>query len=61
MEASLEAALRQNWTQEPKNVEEALFVDHNTRLLAHTILPEIAAKASYNVRPGECSGAAGDI
>jgi 1-deoxy-D-xylulose-5-phosphate reductoisomerase len=46
VEASLEAALRQNWTQEPKNVEEALFVDHNTRLLAHTLLPEIAAKAS---------------
>jgi hypothetical protein len=27
-------------------VEEALFVDHNTRLLALDLLPEIAAKAS---------------
>jgi len=46
VEASLEAALHQNWTKEPENVEEALFVDHNTRLLARDILPEIAAKAS---------------
>ena len=30
----------------PENVEEALFVDHNTRLLARDLLPEIAAKAS---------------
>jgi 1-deoxy-D-xylulose-5-phosphate reductoisomerase len=46
VEAALEAAVRQNWTREPENVEEALFVDHNTRLLARDILPEIAAKAS---------------
>jgi 1-deoxy-D-xylulose-5-phosphate reductoisomerase len=46
VQATLEAALRQNWTKEPENVEEALFVDHNTRLLARDILPEIAAKAS---------------
>jgi 1-deoxy-D-xylulose-5-phosphate reductoisomerase len=52
VEATLEAALRQNWTKEPENVEEALFVDHNTRLLARDILPEIAAKASYKVRSG---------
>jgi 1-deoxy-D-xylulose-5-phosphate reductoisomerase len=44
--ATLEAALRHNWTKEPENVDEALFVDHNTRLLARDILPEIAAKAS---------------
>jgi hypothetical protein len=44
--AVLEAAVRHNWTREPENVEEALFVDHNTRLLARDILPEIAAKAS---------------
>jgi 1-deoxy-D-xylulose-5-phosphate reductoisomerase len=44
--AALEAAARHNWTREPENVEEALFVDHNTRLLARDILPEIAAKAS---------------
>jgi 1-deoxy-D-xylulose-5-phosphate reductoisomerase len=46
VEASLEAALRENWTKEPENVEEALFIDHNTRLMARDILPEIAAKAS---------------
>jgi 1-deoxy-D-xylulose-5-phosphate reductoisomerase len=52
VEATLDAAVRQNWTGEPENVEEALFVDHNTRLLARDILPEIAAKASYKVRSG---------
>jgi 1-deoxy-D-xylulose-5-phosphate reductoisomerase len=46
VEATLERALRQNCTGEPQSVEEALFIDHNTRLLAHHILPEIAAKAS---------------
>jgi 1-deoxy-D-xylulose-5-phosphate reductoisomerase len=46
VEAALQRALRQNRTGEPNSVEEALFIDHNTRLLAHDILPEIAAKAS---------------
>jgi 1-deoxy-D-xylulose-5-phosphate reductoisomerase len=46
VQATLEAALRQNLTKEPESVEEALFVDHNARLLARDILPEIAAKAS---------------
>ena len=46
VEATLERALRQNCTGEPQSVEEALFIDHNTRLLARDILPEIAAKAS---------------
>jgi 1-deoxy-D-xylulose-5-phosphate reductoisomerase len=46
VEATLERALRQNCTGEPQSVEEALFIDHNTRLLAGDILPEIAAKAS---------------
>jgi 1-deoxy-D-xylulose-5-phosphate reductoisomerase len=46
VEASLEAALSRNWTAEPESVEEALSVDHNTRLLARGLLPEIAAKAS---------------
>jgi 1-deoxy-D-xylulose-5-phosphate reductoisomerase len=45
VEGALEAALSRNWT-EPQSVEEALFVDHNTRLLARGLLPEIAAKAS---------------
>jgi 1-deoxy-D-xylulose-5-phosphate reductoisomerase len=46
VEAALEAALCRNWTKEPESVEEALSVDHNTRLLAADLLPEIAAKAS---------------
>jgi 1-deoxy-D-xylulose-5-phosphate reductoisomerase len=45
VERALDAALSRNWT-EPQSVEEALFVDHNTRLLARGLLPEIAAKAS---------------
>jgi 1-deoxy-D-xylulose-5-phosphate reductoisomerase len=45
VEASLDAALARNWVAEPQSIEEALFVDHNTRLLAHDLLPEIAAKA----------------
>ena len=46
VEATLQRTLRQNRTGGPDSVEEALFIDHNTRLLAHDILPEIAAKAS---------------
>jgi 1-deoxy-D-xylulose-5-phosphate reductoisomerase len=46
VEAALEGALSRNWTKEPDSVEEALFVDHNTRLLTRSLLPEIAAKAS---------------
>jgi hypothetical protein len=46
VEATLEAALCRNWTTEPESIEEALSVDHNSRLMAHDLLPEIAAKAS---------------
>jgi 1-deoxy-D-xylulose-5-phosphate reductoisomerase len=46
VEAALETALSRNWTKEPESVEEALSVDHNTRMLARSLLPEIAAKAS---------------
>ncbi len=46
VEATLDAALSRNWTAEPESVEEALSIDHNTRLLARDLLPEIAAKAS---------------
>jgi 1-deoxy-D-xylulose-5-phosphate reductoisomerase len=46
VEATLEAALSRNWTAEPGNIEDALSVDHNSRLLARDLLPEIAAKAS---------------
>jgi 1-deoxy-D-xylulose-5-phosphate reductoisomerase len=46
VEATLEAAMSRNWTTEPQNLEEALSVDHDSRLLARGLLPEIAAKAS---------------
>jgi 1-deoxy-D-xylulose-5-phosphate reductoisomerase len=46
VEAVLEGALSRNWTKEPESVDEALFVDHNARLLTRSLLPEIAAKAS---------------
>jgi 1-deoxy-D-xylulose-5-phosphate reductoisomerase len=46
VEATLDAAVRQDWVREPQDVEEALFIDHNTRLIARDILLEIAAKAS---------------
>ena len=46
VEATLNAAVSRNWTTEPQNIEDALSIDHNTRLLARALLPEIAAKAS---------------
>jgi 1-deoxy-D-xylulose-5-phosphate reductoisomerase len=46
VEATLEAALRQNWTKAPESIEDALSVDHNARSLARGLLPEIAAKSS---------------
>jgi 1-deoxy-D-xylulose-5-phosphate reductoisomerase len=46
VEATLEAASQRGMTREPQTVEEALAVDHDSRLLARGLLPEIAAKAS---------------
>jgi 1-deoxy-D-xylulose-5-phosphate reductoisomerase len=46
VEATLEAAFKRGLAPEPSSVEEALVVDHNSRLLARGLLPEIAAKAS---------------
>jgi len=46
VEATLAAAARRGLTREPTTIEEALFVDHDSRLLASGLLPEIAAKAS---------------
>jgi 1-deoxy-D-xylulose-5-phosphate reductoisomerase len=46
VEATLEAAVRRNWTAEPQSLDQALSVDHDSRLLARELLPEIAAKAS---------------
>jgi 1-deoxy-D-xylulose-5-phosphate reductoisomerase len=49
VEATLEAARRQDLTGEPTTVDHALSVDHDSRLLARELLPEIAAKASYQL------------
>jgi 1-deoxy-D-xylulose-5-phosphate reductoisomerase len=46
VEATLEAASRRQMTREPRTIEDALTVDHDSRLLARELLPEIAAKAS---------------
>jgi 1-deoxy-D-xylulose-5-phosphate reductoisomerase len=46
VEATIEVADRRGLTREPESVEEALSVDHDSRLLASELLPEIAAKAS---------------
>ena len=46
VESTLDAANRRGLMREPSSVEEALAVDHNSRLLAAGLLPEIAAKAS---------------
>jgi 1-deoxy-D-xylulose-5-phosphate reductoisomerase len=45
VEATLEAALGADLTREPESVDEAIAIDHNSRLLANRLLPEIAAKA----------------
>jgi 1-deoxy-D-xylulose-5-phosphate reductoisomerase len=46
VEATLEAAGRRGLTREPQSVDDALSIDHDSRLLAAQLLPEIAAKAS---------------
>jgi 1-deoxy-D-xylulose-5-phosphate reductoisomerase len=43
--ATLEAAVQRGLTREPDSIEDALSVDHESRLLAAQLLPEIAAKA----------------
>jgi 1-deoxy-D-xylulose-5-phosphate reductoisomerase len=45
VEVTLEAAVAGDLTREPESVDEAISIDHNSRLLAHQLLPEIAAKA----------------
>src|SRR5450631_1136328 len=45
VEATLEAAVAGDLTREPETVDEAIAIDRNSRLLAHQLLPEIAAKA----------------
>jgi 1-deoxy-D-xylulose-5-phosphate reductoisomerase len=46
VEACLDAAERRGLLAEPDTIEAALAVDHDARLLARSLLPEIAAKAS---------------
>jgi 1-deoxy-D-xylulose-5-phosphate reductoisomerase len=46
VEATLDAAVRYGLTRDPLSVEDALVIDHESRLLARERLPEIAAKAS---------------
>jgi 1-deoxy-D-xylulose-5-phosphate reductoisomerase len=46
VEATLEAAVRRGLAREPASVDDALAVDHDSRLLTRELLPEIAAKAS---------------
>jgi 1-deoxy-D-xylulose-5-phosphate reductoisomerase len=46
VESTLSAAIAAGLTREPASVDEALAIDHSSRLLARRLLPEIAAKAS---------------
>jgi 1-deoxy-D-xylulose-5-phosphate reductoisomerase len=43
--ATLDAAGRRGLTREPSSVDDALSIDHESRMLASGLLPEIAAKA----------------
>lgn len=46
VEATLQAAARRGLLREPDTIEDAIAVDHDSRLLAGQLLLEIAAKAS---------------
>jgi 1-deoxy-D-xylulose-5-phosphate reductoisomerase len=46
VEATLDAAAKRGLLAEPDTIDAALAVDHDARLLARGLLPEIAAKAS---------------
>jgi 1-deoxy-D-xylulose-5-phosphate reductoisomerase len=46
VEAALTEAGRRGLTREPTSVDDALAIDHESRLLTRNLLPEIAAKAS---------------
>ena len=46
VEATLDAAQRRGITAAPQSVEEAVAIDHTSRSLALSLLPEIAAMAS---------------
>jgi len=44
VEATLDAAARRGVMREPASIADAIAVDHNSRLIARDLLPEIAAK-----------------
>ena len=46
VEATLEAAASRNLTREPETLDEAIGIDHESRLMARQLMPEIAVKAS---------------
>jgi 1-deoxy-D-xylulose-5-phosphate reductoisomerase len=46
VEATLAAAARHGLTRDPASIDDALAIDHDSRLIARGLLPEIAAKAS---------------
>jgi 1-deoxy-D-xylulose-5-phosphate reductoisomerase len=45
VDATIDAAGGKGIMREPESVDEAIFVDHNSRQLARSLLPEIAVKA----------------
>jgi len=45
VEATMEGASKRGVMREPASIADAISVDHNSRLLARDLLPEIAAKA----------------
>jgi 1-deoxy-D-xylulose-5-phosphate reductoisomerase len=45
VEATLDAAARRGVMREPGSIQDAISVDHDSRLLARDLLPQIAAKA----------------
>jgi 1-deoxy-D-xylulose-5-phosphate reductoisomerase len=46
VEATLEAAAARGLTREPETLDEAIGIDHESRLMARQLMPEIAVKAS---------------
>jgi 1-deoxy-D-xylulose-5-phosphate reductoisomerase len=46
VDATLAAASGRGLLRDPRSVDDALAIDHDSRLLANELLPEIAAKAS---------------
>jgi hypothetical protein len=45
VEATINAASRRGIMREPASIADALAVDHDSRILARELMPEIASKA----------------